>query len=424
MKFILILFLLPLVFAQAPVEDVMQNNDEAAPLLEGHYNESFAQNGSAIFSFENRTEYNFTASFSMEIAGMNLMLDNMTYPAEGLSVILARGAEIDHLVAKPADGYLDFICDLEWYESPSRNTDLNWRCDHDDDFCLEYENRTLIEYDMEAELSFRNTSYIVPLGSSNIIPIPEDVLEDMKTASGADTLNIKIEGNAIIVYEFNDQHYEGISCANRYVNQSITIPYSVNRSFLVAGQQKLFFLKSPVLREQWFRNNRFDTIVLSQSPLYFADIALNNNQSTTNATLREFNVTTNEYGLQEIISNKTNETFWSESRNITTPTPLETESNSFAFIYGFNYSYQGLGKNNLSIHVVDSFGGEAVFNETLLSRMLSYNGNITETGEPYNETTARKSVPFEKEDLANVEITLGVLALMVFVIFMKFWGRR
>ncbi len=419
MRSIFILVLFSFAFAQPPISETMQNNTFVAEGLDGLYNESLSNSTFLIVVFENSTEKEIPISASIEISGMNLVLDNRTYPEDGLSLILARGYEQGHLIAKPADGYPDFECDRDWYDG---GAGFAWRCDFDNDNCVEYENRSSVSYDMNVAFAFRDVIENVST-SSNVIPVPQPILDIMENSSGYEYLNISMNASIIFSYEFNDRGFGLFDCADNTINETAVIPFSLNASFLVAGKQKLFFLRSPVLYEQWFRNNRFNLIVFSQAPLYQTNTSLNN-ELLDDRTLRTFNVTTDRYGLQQIVSNKTNETDWSESTNLTNPVFLGIDNHSFYYVYEFNHSYDGIGKNNLSLFLKDSFLGEAYYEATILSRMLSYNGTTTETGEAMDPEITRKSTGFREETLSAFEISLGFLGLIIILAFLNFWIKR
>lgn len=424
MRLMAILLFFSLSFAQSapPISEVLGNNTLLAHSLEGHYNSSNAVNGTALIHFGPNVRA-LDVSGSLDVAGLSLMLDGMTYPADGLALLLARGHQEEHLTARPAEGYPDFLCDRYFFEHMSDES--SWRCDFEPDFCAEFENRTYVVYELNATFSFRNASATVPADSTSI-PVPTDILEAMKDSSGADTLNVKVDGNITFVYEINDRGFGTGDCTSNYVNYPAPLSFSTNRSFQVAGTHRLFFLRSPVLGEQWYRNNRFNLLVLSQAPLYSASAYLNGGL-LHEFDIRNFTVLTDGYGIQQIVSNKsdkTNESGWSESKNLTTPTPLESENRSFAFIYEFNSSYEGLGRNNLSLSVNDSFLAHDEYNITLLSRMLSYNGTLSENGTRLDPETSRRSTSFGIGSLSYLHMTLGLVALLLFLAFLNFWIKK
>jgi hypothetical protein len=422
MRLIMLLLLTSVVFGQytePPLDDVAGNNTAAAAGLEGYYNASTAKNSTLHISFGPRAR-DLELSASLDIAGLSVLVDNMTSPVEGLSLLVARGYIQDHIIAIPSDGYLDFICDREWFYSGAQYAP---RCDLDDDSCAEFENRTFVFYDVNVTFSFRNVSETVPLDST-LIPVPSSVMDEMRDSSGSEYLNVSVEGDVVFIYEINDRGFSLGDCSSHYYNVSQAIPFSLNRSFPVAGEHKLFFLSEPVLREQWFRNNRFNMVVLSQSPLYKAEVYLNGNK-TKDIVLRNFSIVSDHYGLLRIESNSTNASgFFEGKTNGTAPVPLEEENHNYSHVYQFNHSYSGLGFNNLSLEVTDSFLGSSRYDERILSRMLSYNGSRTETGLPVSETYARGSSPFTKDEISSFDLSLGLIGLVFILIFLNFWLKK
>jgi hypothetical protein len=395
----------------------MADNAIAAAALEGHYNSSSAQNGTIVIRFGDYSQPQ-NLSVSIEIAGLSPSIDDISCTTDGLALISARGYQMGHLVALPSEGYPDFYCDRQWYEGAKN---FGWRCDFDEDYCFEYEDQAFVAYEMNATFTFRNVSASVPF-SSTLTEIPEEVMEEMRGASGAENLTVGISGNATFIYQLDNQTFGFGDCSSNFSNVSQSVSFSANRTFVVGGEKKLFFLRAPVLREQWFRNNRFDTVVLSQCPLYHADIYMNGN-ITENFTLREFDVVTDSYGISWVLSNKTNATGsgWSESSsNVTTPFPLEHADDSFRFVYEFNHSYAGLGENNLSLVVRDVVLSPAQYNDSFTSRVLTFNGNITETGSPAS-AAARPSSGFAYDSLAYIRIGLGLIALVFILAFVNSW---
>ncbi|MBU0532264.1 hypothetical protein KKB44_02100 [Candidatus Micrarchaeota archaeon] len=416
MRPILLLFIVSIACASPPIHEVMDHNDARASALNDYYNNSIAENNTIMLSFGDYDQ-ELSLSASVDVAGLNLLLDNMTHPTADLALLIARGYDQEHLTSRPSEGYPDFTCDADWFYGGMQYA---WRCDFDEDDCTEFENSTSVSYDLEFTFTFKDTSVVVPSSSTRIL-IPEDILEAMEDSSGQDNLTITVAGDVIFNYEINDRGFDGFDCVSSYYNVSGSVPIFLNRSFVVAGTHKLFFLLSPILREQWFRNNKFNTIILSQSPLYHAAIYLDGN-STKNITIREFYNATNQYELQLILSNKTNETF--EYTNLTNPISLQYQNHSFFFIYGFNYSYSALGKHNLSILVNDSFLGFAQYSDVITSKMLSYNGTYTEEGTLANETITRKSSSFARQTITPIEIGLGFVALILFLSFLNFWVKN
>ncbi|HSB47828.1 MAG TPA: hypothetical protein VLD37_07490 [Candidatus Bilamarchaeum sp.] len=402
-------------YSEPPISGVMAYNENYSSSLNGTYNATNASSGNITFFFGgyNQTQY---VNASLDIAGMTLLIDNVTAPVEGLALLIARGYSMGHLTSKPAQGYPNFVCDDAWHQHISDET--AWRCDFDGDFCSEYENSTYVVYDLNATFTFRGLNSTAR-ANATLVPVPEEILQEMKSSSGLENLTINLTGNVTFMYAINNQTGES-TCPDNVTTVNASIPVSINRSYRVAGEGKLFFLLSPALREQWFRNNDFNMLVLSQAPLYRAELDMNGKRAL-NITLRNFSVVQNAFGVQEIRSNLTNETGYSESdSNVTTPIPLEHGNDSFLYAYGINYSYSGLGLNNFSLRVTDSFMNESGFNESVTSRALSHDGQFTEDGLPAGNFT-RPSSAFEKETLTQVTIGFGLIALVLFLAFFNFW---
>lgn len=408
-------------YAEPPLAEVLANNTQAAQALDGYYNESFAQNGTITLRFGDYTQ-SPNISASLIIIGLSPQVDNVSCVVDDMALITARGHAEGPLVSIPYEGYPDFSCDKAWHDSiPPPSMPL--RCDFDGDDCSEFVNRTIVAYELNATFIFRNVSESVQLSSTNLA-VPPGVLSLIENASGAENLTINISGNVSFIYEVNDQFIDGMDCFSNYTNFSSSVPINTSRAFVVGGRQKLFFLVAPILREQWFRDNRFDVIALSQCPLYRAEIYMNN-ASVRNISIRTFIITRDFFGFASMSSNISSPAGWSEySTESITPTPLEAFSNSFAFVYRFNHSYAGLGENNLSLIVRDAVLSNAQYKETLLSRMLSYGGTTTETGQAISLVPSRPSVGFQTGSLTHLEISLGLVGLVLILAFLNFWVPR
>lgn len=403
-----------------PVSNVSQANLDFAPSLDNSYDPDSAVNSTIGMRFGTYVQ-NVSLNASMSIAGMSLMVDNSTYPLAGLSVILQRGYQQGHLTSLPNSGYPDFACNLYFFQHISDET--AWRCDFDSDTCAEYENSSAARYDMIATFSFGNVTGSVAMDpDSNVVEVPENVLERMSDSSGAEQLNVSVDGNVTFLYTINDRVAHGVDCGSNYTNISRSVPLSASRNFTVSGTKKLFFMRSPVLREQWLLSNAFDTVVLSQSPLSHALVSFDG-APARDFQLRNFSVVTDQNGLEEIVSNSTFPAGTSESRNITKPLPLEFGNSSFLYAYEFNYSYAGAvsGVHGLSILVNDSFGGSANFSDSLKSRYLSYNGTTSELGTPSAAQPTRGSGSFTPDVLAHIQVGIGLVAFVMFLAFVNFW---
>lgn len=410
-------------YAQPPVADTHSYNILAATGMEDHYDEEAPVGTTVFITFGNYTQQ-VRANASVQIAGASVVVDGAICPRHDLSIITARGSKMGALISLPSQGYPNFACNRTWFEHMTNET--SWRCDFDHDDCAEFVNRSFVDYGrVNVTFLFRNLSVSEDF-DHNVVEVPDGILDAMRNSSGAENLTVFIQGDLLFVYEINNRSSDDCGTNSyRYVNA--TAELNINRSIPVYGTNVLFFLRSPVLREQWARNNRFDVVVLSQSPLYHADIFLNRDLSR-NITLRGFAVEDNEQGLREIVSDYSNlsnvssPAGWSEHTNASvTPIPLEAAGNPFAYAYEFNYSYSGVGQNMLALAVNTSCAGSARYEDVLLSRMLSYNGVLMENGRPFDASVARPSMAPQEEVLMRIDIGLGLVALVLILSFVNFW---
>ncbi|MBU0590807.1 hypothetical protein KKF81_00740 [Candidatus Micrarchaeota archaeon] len=388
-----------------PMGDVIDNNLEIAQDLDGVYDPAHAYNSSIRITLGG-TPVDLDISASTNILGPAITIDNITSPVDGLSIMIPSG---------------------HYYQNLSSS-------DYDSDGCLESVSDVLVIYDLDVLFSLNNMDDQIPLFSSSV-EIPETIIAAMENASGSDYLNISVVGDVEFIYRVNDP--SGPGCPTNYVDVSSAVPVSANASFLAGGTKKLFFLRSPVLREQWFRNNHFDVIVLSQVPVYYGEVFMNDNVSA-NFSLMDFDVYSDDYGLQYIISNTTGRmsgtgmladsvtgstSYSSHASNKTSPFQLEYSNNSFSYAYEFNFTYTGIGENNLSLHVKDSFLRNGTYKESLTSNALSSSSGNPEAGAG-DTAYIRPSSSFEKDELSSLNIGLGLISLVLVLAFINFWIKK
>jgi hypothetical protein len=399
--------------------DVEHANNLIASSLNSSYDEAFATDSLVGVLFP---PYDLTISYSVRAIGLTSMVDGSVCPRDGLSLLIARGSLLDRFTA----------------------------ADVDNDTCTEYENQTIIDYSgVGVDISFRGINGSFPLSTE--IQIPDDILSAMRDSSGSDNLSVFIHGNVKVAYQFDNPTRSGLDCTDNFYFVNGSIPISQNFTFKTYGSNHLFFLRAPVLSEQWFRNNKFDVVVLSQDPLSSASVQLNG-VPIGNSTMVWFGNATGPYGLLQLktfnqsVANLTNTTNPANSTNLTNstnqslpvplqwsesvsnrsviPSALESQSHPFVFVYEFDTAYAGLGANNLSLMVGDICGGSGSYNGSVLSRMLSYNGNSLENGSPIDANISRGSVPFNYDVLNRTEISFGLVAVILLLAFINFWALK
>lgn len=387
--------------------------------LSDSFDESIAENDSIYFRWYWKK---LDINASMGIAGLSLLIDNSTAAGKDVRVIVEEGGMMEHLLRK---GSMSLRCDDEFYRNYG---DSNDECDFDGDGCTEYEESTDIFYTIEINFTFRNVSEIARADETNEnilgvlfksaltnkVSIPENIEKAMANSSGNENLTVIFNGTATFVYAIDNRSSGGTHCISNKGVVYKTLYFSDNKTYPVQGRSILLFTVAPVLNEQWFRNNHFDNIVLSQNRIYKAGIYRNGGKQI-NFTLYEFNITEDSFGLQRIESIPVDDSEYVGEINAT-PVYLDNETHTYGFLYQFNYSYDGMGENELELVVNDFFGGNKSIKQKIISKQLSYGGNKTETGDEYDPATTRRSVKFGTDEIRLVEIGVGMLGLVLIIL--------
>ena len=285
---------------------------------------------------------------------------------------------------------------------------------------MEYQNDSSVSRAALVTFTFGNTSVQVS-ASNDTVPLPQEILEAMEGTNGNGSLSVLLNATFNFTYVIDDRrpsHEEG--CSHHQVNYSSVINVLDGRNWTVEGNRSLFFLAAPVLGEQWFRDNRFDTIILTNSRIYSGNISADGNQ-TRSFRLRWFNITNDSLGVWRIVSVPANDSagIVAEHPAYNTPTPLDSGNFTYGYAYELNYSYEGLGEHALQDDVSGLFGARFVFKRDILSRMLSYSGNMSESGEPADLSVTRKSVPFFQDAMRPVELSIGLAGVLLVVLLTK-----
>lgn len=428
-KFIFLFLIVSLSFCadysyeNPPLDSVNSQNGIIADGLSDSFNGTHAKNTSIYVQWYGRS---LGFNSSMRIAGLTLLIDNSTIAGENVRVVIEKGGVMSHILKKYSSG----ICDKAYFDS--HGDDSN--CDFDGDGCAEYEYSSDIFYTIEITFVFRgvNETVRIPEESigvfgktfdnalTNTVSIPDSIEELMANSSGGENLTIFLNGTATAVYGMDNRTSAG-GCISRFGTLSETLYFEGNATYPVDGRHKLIFTVAPVMNEQWYKNNKFDNIVLSQSRIYKASVLMNG-ELEEEFTLYGFNITENPSGLQEIISIENESSAFMGMFDVN-PNVLDEGNQSYAYVYQFNYSYEGLGENELRLNIKDIYGNELNKTEVILSRQISYSGNKTETGSEYEFETTRKSAVFETDSLTLIRVGLGMLGVFV-IVFLAFQARR
>ena len=176
---------------------------------------------------------------------------------------------------------------------------------------------------------------------------------------------------------------------------NITSSGNVSAQYIIEPGGVSFFLVRPVLGEQWYQNNHFDTLAFSRKSIYKAEIGLDGNESGY-ARIYNFSIEEDPLGAWHTVVNETEvfENASMENYEIAYwANPVVKENNSFSHLYEVNYTYVGVGAHTLNITVTDFFGGQHTFEKEIFSRKMTYEGK-GESGEPAgSEEEYRPSAP-------------------------------
>lgn len=410
------------VYYDPPIETVISQNGIYASGLMDSFNGSASKTDSIYFGWYGRS-VGFNSS--MRIAGFTLLVDDSVGAGENSRVVIEKGEDMQHILMKYSD---TIYCDRHHFETYGDEA----LCDFDGDGCSEYEYSADVFYTMHVTFIFRDLVEIAAAPEetvgvfgvtfenalTNTVTIPDAIEKAMVNASGNENLTVIFNGTATVVYGIDNRTSGGPSCISRYSVASKSINFGEEKNYPVEGKHKLVFTTSPLLNEQWFRSNRFDNLVLSQSRIYKAKILMDG-ELEEEFSLYVFNITENSFGLKEIVSIPYNDSSNFVGVVDVNPYQLDESNQTYAFLYEFNYSYEGmLGEKELRLDIKDFYGNEKTTTQEITSRQLSYDSNKTETRSVYDPETTRKSASYGTESLKLVEIGLGMVGVILIVLLM------
>jgi len=287
--------------------------------------------------------------------------------------------------------------------------------------------------------SFRNQTLGGEIQADNPlveIPFEPSLLE---TANGSENLTVELIWDSWYYFEkrtrINNMVCVGEDCDCDYEDPTVSMINvtsigNTSREFIIESGEASFFLLRPVLGEQWYQNNQFDTLIFSRKGIYKAEITMDGEDGGY-AQVHNFSIYEDPLGVQYVIVNRTQNfenatmvpydmAYWA--------TPVAAENNSFSHLYEVNYSYVGWGPHTLNITVTDYFGGTHSYQKEIYSRKMAVEG-ISETGEFGNDTNFyRPSAPeVDGGELSHNVIPTNQFVLLFLVaaigIFWYYKGR-
>lgn len=391
------------VYLEPPLESVTQHNHDLAYSLNNSFVLQDSVNGTMSLDFYG-TDYNWVPIHrhvdlpliraSARLLTIEPAVDNSFSATKNPYLIFAWGNESDELEAK------------DWEKIMYVGDD-----------CIESQNNSFVSRYALIDFSYNGIIETVN-ATDNIVPIPTKILNAIQNTSGNDSLDVHLNSTFIFTYIIDDRIPTHEGCRKNLAEFSSVINVLDQKNFTSAGNNTLFFLVRPVLLEQWYKNNHFDLIVLSNSKIYNAQISTNQNQSK-NFKINEFNVTEDDYGLRHIVTIPLNITpGLSETIALNNPNPLDQENSSYSYLYEFNYSYEGIGENTLEIEMRSVFGDNHTFSRKIMSRALSHSGNISEFP-GIDQVDVRKSSEFELDQLNMVFLNLGLVGVLAILLLAR-----
>lgn len=389
--------------ANPPIADIIQNNDAAARLLNDSFNESTAKEASLTVLGRN-----LLVKGNMAIAGLSPLVDNATNGT--LAVIIEKGAEMDNF----------------------------GRLDTDNDGCIESEEQKAAYYNITVEFRLGDTAEIAKpyeknetIGTKtyadameNVVNATPTITERAKNASGNESLEVRLNGSITFVYLINDgeKTFDGSCVSNKKIFEAV-MDFDDYREVTAAGENKLFFLVKPVLREHWYGDEEISWILLSQRKVYEIEVRTENGSGDSRSVkfqLYNFDVIGNEWGIKQIVSIENDASSVFAGRTATAAAPLNEKNTTFTYLYMINYSGDaGLGKKNLTIKAKDVFFGEEKSNDVVYGRQLSL-GEKTETGAPFSWETTRKSFVPAAQESRVVWVLFGAFSIVIILMLIKF----
>ena len=170
------------------------------------------------------------------------------------------------------------------------------------DFCgVKFDHQT-IAYSLN--FTFRNDSKFVSGSAGSVAGLPSHIsipfLEEELNQSQDDKLIVSLKWTNNIVYKNCNMIGSGNNrhCACEYIS---LIPLSGTDSIIyyVDGSPVIYFLHKPILKEQWYKNNHFDSLIFSNRKFYDVKIKKNGDLLVP-FHLYTFNISEDNFGIQSI----------------------------------------------------------------------------------------------------------------------------
>ena len=386
-----------------------------------------------LFSFSTYTDpphdevYGSNSALSSSIQTKFIQLGNKSTPGVDDPVTFA-GAKIITAMPSVDSRISDGNSTIFWVYGVEYKAQFSGTNSLSDERCLKgTSDLNFISYETESKMSFSYnniTKEVAP--TSNFVSVPFSKSELQSQQENA--MNITVSGSFNFIYNRHDVYQDYVclgygddgGCDSygcfTFVSEGnfeVKKPFYDSKNYWAENGNVSHFLLAPVLREQWYRNNNFNTMVFSKRRLYDADFKLNGSE-IGRADVYNFNIVEDKYGAKSVVSNASidiRNAIIAEYNVNFTPSTLQLSNNSVSFIYEFNTSYLGIGRNELSLVLKDFFSNKYYINESLLSRKVSFN-NVTEGGQSGRENV-REGIEIEEKNLNPITVSFCVIGVLV-----------
>lgn len=402
-----ILFLISVSFAlfsEPPVNQMTGQNNASAPLLQNSF-----------------------------LTHLPKSMPTVSNPIEAADAIIVKlDPSVDNVVSDKNPPRILWVWAEKHAEYINQLPDLQ-RCF--DGVTLIYNSKTVSS---TIKVSFKGETRSMRNPGSGYLDLPFSPAE-LATAGPYEKMTISLSGEFNFLYDRTILHYKYLPCSEQG-GQGVCVPscdfysmetgvanfsrpFSSSMAYTVEGGNVLFFLASPVLREQWYRNNRFDNLAFSNRMFYKSAFLLNGLE-ISNASLYAFDLYNDDIGVWYIksvnLANKSSGMAFAEKLVRVSPNQIQRTNDVFSYLYQANASYSGLGKNNATLALFDRFLNQYENSEEITSRMLSLNSDTMETGEPVmNQSVARPSLAYKEEKLTGIIINIGIIGVFLLIVLKR-----
>ncbi|MGV8176973.1 MAG: hypothetical protein ACP5NX_04185 [Candidatus Bilamarchaeaceae archaeon] len=372
----------------APFPEVHAHNQAEAGVIAGHYLSSLPSSAPAPFT-----------KAGIRILSASPSVDDEIYTSANTSFLIVWG-ESHSSATSPLDH--DICTDPGTYSGSSFSGTITFHLSED-------------------------VSFPVSLGSTvSYVSFPLQ-RPDLDVAASPELL-VELRGSINAEYEFTNSTPTKGGCYgwgpdHRY-HASLSAPVAYNTTFLLRTGKSLPVLVNPATRQQWYRDNRFDLLVLSGCRFQRSELLLDG-KAVSSDRLYLFEQETGPLGDQYITTIfEGNSTHISETvlTHPTSPSSLDPSNSAYFVSYSLNGTYEGIGQHNLSVRMYPFYGPPQTFTYSIESRAQTYNGDVLEGGLDDSAVGASRfpSHRWASEDLESLVVPLSVLGLFIIISFLRF----